>query len=103
MKIPNKVIIGGNEWTIKKLPKERGGWFNGDTCVINIGTKNYTQDEIENTFLHEIVECILAQRLLRYKLPFLSDDSGHYIFCFKHLDLENWIRDLRLALKDCLK
>ncbi|HDY68080.1 MAG TPA: hypothetical protein ENH85_09835 [Candidatus Scalindua sp.] len=103
MKIPKKVIIAGKEFTVEKDFKGRGGSYSSDKAHIYIGTKNHTKDEIDNTFLHEVIEAILSERMLRFKLPYIGDSNGDYLFNFNHLEFENWVRDLRLALKDCLK
>lgn len=94
MKLPGKVTIGGQEWTIKEEPKKRGAWFKNN--IIGIGVKD--EHDILDCFVHEILECILmmrGHRYVRYK-----DD---FMFMFNHHELSCIGQDLALALKDVIK
>ena len=102
MKIPKYVTIGGFRWRIIKDKTFGGGSFNGSIPEIRIGTKQ-GKDDINITFLHEIMEAILAEKLFRYKKGYKSDDNGNYLFIFNHQELEYITQDLCLALKDVLK
>lgn len=104
MKIPPKLIICGREYRIIKDKKLRGGNFDGGAQVIRIGIKNNPPtDEIRITLLHEIIELILAERLLRYQKNYSHIENGHYLFCFNHQQFEDWIIDLNSALRTLIK
>jgi hypothetical protein len=103
LNIPKHILICGRNYKIIKDKKIDGGNFNCGKQEIRIGTrKGTTKDELSIAFLHEIVECILAERLLRYKLGYNVPQNGDYLFNFNHKDFENWICDLNLALKDII-
>lgn len=96
IKIPNKVIICGREWDIKEDNNSGGGCFDGSKSEITIGTK-YPKD-IPDIFVHEVIEAILTERLLRYKIPRDCQDNGDLIFVFNHNDFERICPDIVLAL-----
>lgn len=98
--IPNKVVIAGEIWDVKKNPKEGGGAFWGGEHLIEIGTKN--KKEIKMIFLHEVVEAILTKRGHRYNSLSECANDG-YRFVLDHSEFENAIRDLSLALSDTWK
>ncbi len=102
MKIPKTVIIAGRIWKVITHKKERGGWYNSDKQQIDIGLEDASPERIRNTFLHEVMEAILSERLLRYKLPYTGDDNGNYVFVMNHIQFENATDDIGLALKEVL-
>lgn len=102
MTLPKSVIIAGKTWKIVLDKKERGAWYSGDKQEIHIGLKNVTQEHTRINFLHEVIEAIFSERLLRYKLPYTGADNGHYLFVMNHLQFENAVVDIGLALKEVL-
>ena len=104
MKLPKTITICGRVYKIKEDKNLLGGKFFCGEQVIVIGTKdNPHQDELLNIILHEIIEAILTERNLRYKLQYVEVENGHYLFNFNHQDFENWIADLTCALKPFIK
>ena len=101
MKLPKKVIIGGQEWLIKQNKSKGGGHFSGSKKTITIGTK-YKGDAII-TFLHEVIETILSERNHRYTIYGGLDGLENFLFSFNHEEFRNIIMDIALALKDVLK
>jgi len=103
MKLPKTVIIAGRTWKIVTDKKQRGAWYSGDKQKIVIGLKDATQEQTRINLLHEVIEAVFSERLLRYKLPYTGDDNGHYLFVMNHYQFENAITDIGLALKEVLK
>ena len=103
MKLPKDIIIGGRTWTIINNSKIKGGSFKQNQ--ITIGTKSKNTDEIIQTFLHEVIEAILSEKLLRFELPYNKPylENGDYLFVFNHRDFEESVKDISLALKEVLK
>jgi len=103
MKIPKTVIIVGKTWRVKIDKKSRGGWFDTDKSVIELGTKDMGKEEIMQMYFHECWEAILANRNMRYKLPYLGADNGNYMFVFDHSKMEHAVVDFYLAIRESLK
>ena len=104
MKLPKTILICGRTYRVKEDKKLLGGKFFCGEQTIFIGTKDKPhQDELLNIILHEIIEVILTERNLRYRLPYTETENGHYLFNFNHYDFENWITDLACALKPFIK
>jgi predicted nucleic acid-binding Zn-ribbon protein len=103
MKIPSKLIICGREYKVIKDKNLLGGRFECGKQTIRIGLKEKHPDQIRDTILHEIIEVILTERNLRYKLNYIEDENGHYLFSFNHNEFENWIIDLGCALKSWIR
>lgn len=101
--IPKSVIIVGKTWKVVVNKKRRGGWFNTDKSLIEVGTKDVGKEEVMQIFFHECCEAILANRNNRYKLPYTGNDNGNYVFVFDHNKFEQIIIDFYLAIRDCLK
>ena len=98
-----KTFIDGREWDVEFDPKVAGGWFSGKENYIKIGMKNTTNQEMSQIIIHELLEAICTTRSTRYKLPYDSDDNGHFLFAFNHLQFEQIVNDLYLAIKPFLK
>lgn len=96
MKLPNKVIIGGQEWKIEEKTSFRGGRGSTGKALIVIGKTNGEDEKIQ-TFLHEVFECILVMNGHRYE-----NEHGQ-VFVFDHRQFEKAIDDLYLAIKPILK
>ena len=103
MTLPKEVIIAGRTWKILTSKKSRGAWFTGGKQEIHIGLKGATEEHTRINFLHEVLEATFSERLLRYKLPYMESDNGHYLFVMDHKQFENAVVDLGFALKDVLK
>lgn len=103
MKFPKTIIIAGRTWKISINKKDRGGWFNSDKGTILIGTKSYTKEETMQVFIHEVLEAVMSNNLLRYKLPYVKNDNGNYMFVFNHKEFEKVVTDFYLAIKEILK
>ena len=101
MKLPKTVTIYGKEWKVTKDPKRGGGSSASSVPEIRIGTK-YKSSMLEN-FLHEVIEAILMENLLRLQKPHTGNDNGDYIFVLTHEQFENIIPQIALALKDIIK
>ena len=99
-KVPKKVIIGGKEWKVKQDNKVSGGSFQSGKGEIIIGGKY--EGDVPFIFLHEVVEAILAEKLLRYHL-YKGDDNEEFIFVFNHKEMSQFGNALAIALKDVLK
>ena len=95
-----KITIGGKTYKITFNPKERGGWFGTTKQEIRIGTKDINNQLIGEQILHEIIECILAERMLRYQLPYVEHENGYYLFSFNHHQFEELIKDVHQALQE---
>lgn len=93
-------MICGREFKVIVNKKKSGGSFTFSTCEIVVGGL-YKQD-MANIFLHEVIEAVLAERCMRYKL-YNDSDNQDYLFSFRHQEFENAIIDIQVALKDCLK
>ena len=106
MKIPSKITLCGNTWTVFQKVGVKGGYFDAKKKVIFIGKDRDNQDKTE-ALLHEIVEAILVERGHRYSYYNMDDNDVNqdllYKFFFDHSELTNIIKDLKLALKSCLK
>ena len=96
LKIPKSIYLSGKLWRVVTNNKEGGGWFDGGKATISIGTK-YPQD-VEDIFIHEILEAILVERKYRYQLSRNRCDNGDLIFIFNHKEFENICADLAFAL-----
>jgi hypothetical protein len=92
----SKAMICGREYTIKYNPNEGGGSFSASKRLITVGTIH--KSEAPFILMHEIVECILAERCLRYSTNCYGD-NGDYMFCFNHAQFEQIIPDIVYALK----
>lgn len=99
MKIPKKIFICGAEWRIIQTNKKIGGFFRSKDKFIkvNVGSKY-----INEIFLHEILEAIMANRGLRYDKYGLELQED-FKFVFSHAEFEQMVRDVAMALKDMLK
>ncbi len=73
-----------------------------DKQEITIGMKDATSDRIREILLHEIMEAVFSSKMMRYKLPYVEECNEHYLFSFNHLEFENCITDVALALKEVL-
>jgi len=100
MKLPKIVLIAGREWTIKLDPKDGGGSFDGTKNIITIGTK-YEQD-ILPTFLHEIIEAMLAEGNYRYSI-YANEPMQNFRFVFDHEDFDRIINELSGILKGVIR
>ena len=101
MKIPKTVFIAGKEWKIVIDKKEAGASFCTSETTMTIGTL-WGEGQTRENFLHEILEAILCERMLRYKLRD-GLDNGDLMFVMKHEDMSQVVQDLALALKDVIK
>ncbi len=101
MKLPKTVYIAGVTYQIKKNSKDWGGKFDAGKQIIWIGTKGKNDFQL-GVLLHEVLEAILAERNLRFKLNSFEDNE-HYRFFFTHDEFDNVCLDLALALKDVIK
>jgi hypothetical protein len=97
MKIPKRVLLAGVHYSIKIDKNKNGASFNCAKKEIWIGTKD--PNEIEENFIHEVCECILAIRDYRYIPQKAEISNNDYIFNFNHKEFESFIRDLTIALK----
>ena len=64
MKIPKKIVILGQQfkvYTTHNLPKV-GGYYDMRRSTIELSIKNMWPCEINEAFLHEIIEIILVKR-----------------------------------------
>ena len=102
MKLPKTVFIVGREWKVVEKKKNSGASFNTGKATLFIGT-SWEKGQTQINFLHEILEAIMTERMHRYKLPYISDDNGNYIYVMKHEEMNQVVADLALALKDVLK
>jgi hypothetical protein len=100
MKLPKSVNICGKEIPLKEKRKEGGGSFDFRKPIITIGTKY--EIDIPETFLHEILEAILVERMFRYQLRGVGD-NGDYLFVFNHEQFNIICSDLANALKHYLE
>lgn len=92
--IPETVTICGDIWKVVTNNKS-GGCFDGGKKIITIGT--YWPSDVANIFLHEVIEAIFTERLMRYGLYSGTENDG-YRFVFDHKEFENAILDIRKAL-----
>lgn len=99
LKLPNTIIIAGTTWKVIKDKNMRGGSFDGNLKLIKVGLKNKNKEEQLSIFLHEVLEAIFSERLLRYSLPYEFQENGHLIFCFNHDQFEQSVIDFGLAIK----
>lgn len=97
MKIPSSVIVCGKPCKIVTDKTHQGGSFSSATMTIEIGTAN--PDDIEENFVHEVSEAILAIRDYRYITEVLEPDSGDYRFFMDHKEFQLFVKDLSIALR----
>jgi len=101
MRLPKTIIICGKEIKIERK-EVGGGTFHTGNQEIKIG-KNYTSQVVLEMFLHEVMEYVFVERLMRYSLPYSPTENGHYLFSFNHTEFENAIKDIALALRPLLE
>jgi len=101
MKIPKKVIIGGQEWKVKSNNKYSGGRFWSDKLLLEVGTGN--PSNVVPIFLHEVIEAILSCRDCRYEQYGGMDGNENFLFNFDHKEFIQIVNDIALALKDFLR
>jgi hypothetical protein len=102
MKLPKTVIIGGREWTVTTDPKMNGASASSSHQRIVIGTKDGKESGYQN-FLHEVIESVLDERMLRFQLPYENVTNGNYVYVFNHAQFEEAIKDIYLALKGIIR
>ena len=103
MKLPKSLIIGGVKWkvVIKKLSS--GGAFYWHNHLIEI-SKKHTDERRFQALIHEIVEVILANNIMRYQKGWASaPDNGDYIFVFNHDQFEVFTDELSGVLKQFMR
>ena len=97
MKIPASVILCGKPCKIRVDPTHDGGTFDCTKMEIEIGTAN--PNEIEENFIHEVSEAILAILDYRYATERAELCNDDYRFFMNHKEFQLFIRDLAIALK----
>ena len=103
MRFPKKVNICGRQFKVIMDRKLQGGSFSPlIKQEIRVGTKA-SRDVQFQTLIHEILEAIISERMLKYVLPYVRQENGHILFVFNHQQFENLAIDLACALKPMLK
>jgi hypothetical protein len=97
-KLPTKITLCGIDVEISYTSKHGGGNFNLSSGKIEIGTKN--KKHIPVILLHEVIEAVLTERDLRWRL--YSESAEKMIFNFNHNEFENACKDIAGALKPFL-
>ena len=97
MKIPRSVILCGKPCKIIQESDHNGGEFSCAEMTIKIGTAD--PDQIEENFVHEVSEAILAIRDYRYITEKLEPDSGDYRFFMDHKEFQLFARDFAIAMR----
>jgi hypothetical protein len=97
MKIPKKIKMFGYEWKVIigiDKNKDGGGLFNWTKKIIKINRRYGDQDII---LLHEIIEAILLENLVRY---YGNEGNTEYKFIFNHTEFCKIVKDIYQILKD---
>ena len=97
MKIPKTIKFSGYNWKVKLIKdknKDGGGSFTWDDKEIII---NDRYGERECIFLHELIEALLVENLVRY---YGNEGNTEYKFIFNHTEFTKIIKDLFKVLKD---
>jgi hypothetical protein len=93
-----KIPIAGVEWEVHTNDLYGGG-FDSSIPALVIGKA--MPKMIPTIFLHEVIESILTERGLRYKMN-QDGGNGDIIFVFNHKEFDNIVRDIALALDGLL-
>ena len=96
MKIPKTIIICGQPWTIKQV-RGGGGDFDSETRTITVGIHPMKDDTLE-IFLHEIIECIMSMRDVRYKNNHQGDNDS-IRFVISHAEFQQVVHDIAASLR----
>ena len=97
MKIPNKIKMFGYDWKVKVTKdksKDGGGDFSWSKKIITI---NNRWDDGQSILLHEIIEAILVENLLRY---YGNEGNQEFKFIFNHTEFTKLIKDIFQVLKE---
>ena len=97
MKLPDHLQICGVRYRLKQDPATAGGAFDEASLTITVGTR-YPQD-IPDTLLHEVIEAVLAKRMMRLVKEVGEPDNGDYVFVFTHEQFELAVGDIAAALR----
>lgn len=100
MRLPSKVTICGVEYKIVMNHNRDGAHVDNKNLLLEIGTFN---GQALNNFLHEIIEVILRDNLLRYRNCYINSGDVDYMFVFDHKDFSNIIPQIATAIKGILK
>ena len=66
MKLPKTVQINGKTYTVRKNPDSEDGRGTTFAQLVEVGTKNQSDERQFDTFLHEVAELIACEKNLRY-------------------------------------
>lgn len=75
-----KVTIGNTDFTVTWNPNTNGGYFNMETSVMEIGTRNGNASTF-NVLCHELLEACHILMNQRYQRP---DCDNDYLFSYDH-------------------
>lgn len=92
-----KLRLFGYDWKLKIFidnKKENGGDFSFNKKTITI---NDRYGEAEVILLHEIIEAIMVQNLVRY---YGNEGNTEFRFMFNHTQFVGIVYDIYQALKD---
>ena len=97
MKLPLKLTICGKVYKIIRKDLGGGEFCLGDQRIV-IGTR--WSDEVQfETFIHEIMEVILAEKDFRYSREVDQRTNGDYLFSFNHKEFENAMDEFSYVLR----
>lgn len=97
MRIPKTINLCGKPCKVLVDASHDGGTFCINKREIVIGIAN--PEVIEENFIHEVSEAILAVRDYRYALEREELDNGDYRFFMNHQEFQLFARDLSIALR----
>ncbi len=95
-KLPKTVSIGGEMWKVESNQKHSGAQFYWKERLISIGTMS--DNDVAEAFIHEVLECIIVARRLRFSNAGNDSDNGCYRVVMNHDEFEQVARDLTMAL-----
>lgn len=101
-KIPKSLIIGGVKWKILMIPKMSGGFFSWHDHTIKI-SRNHTEERRFQVLVHEIVEVIMVNNVMRFQKNFNQVANGDYLFSFNHDQFETATDEMAGVLKQFMR
>lgn len=102
MKFPKSLIIGVVKWDIVFSNKTNGGEFYWYNHKIKID-KGYSQERKFQVLIHEIIEAVMINNVMRYSKNFSKVSNGNYLFSFDHDRFEIFTDELAGILKQFMK
>jgi hypothetical protein len=92
-------MIGGVNWNLILDKNTNAGEFLWGTHTIKI--KNDLSDERKfNVLIHEIIEVIMTNNMMRFQKCVDNPNNGDYLFCFDHDKFEVFTDELSGILKN---